>query len=31
MIDETITIQYDDVEESWPLLNAPEQLADGTD
>ena len=31
MIEETITIQYEDVEESWPLLNAPEQLPDGTD
>lgn len=30
MIEETITIQYDDVEESWPLLDAPEQLPDGT-
>lgn len=26
MIEETITIQYDDIEESWPLLNAPGQL-----
>lgn len=34
MIEETVTIQYDDIEETWPLLNADNgqgQLPESTD